>query len=151
MILWFVVNSYHSVVCNSYTMSVRDFADINTYSLRATGRGLRVYVQYIATHDSTSLPLTLYVLYIVSCPSLTDPNNGVIICPLGDDGVPSFEDTCSFTCNTGYVLTGSDTRTCQGDGSWSGSDDVCTRGGGVVRSDIYKLLIFYFSYLSITY
>jgi len=32
-------------------------------------------------------------------------------------------DTYSFTCNTGYELTGSDTRTCQSDGSWSGSDD----------------------------
>jgi len=38
-------------------------------------------------------------------------------------------DTCSFTCNTGYELTGSDTRTCQSDGSWSGRDDVCRRGG----------------------
>ena len=37
-------------------------------------------------------------------------------------------DTCSFTCNTGYELTGSDTRTCQSDGTWSGSDDVCRRG-----------------------
>ena len=37
-------------------------------------------------------------------------------------------DTCSFTCNTGYELTGSDTRTCQSDGSWSGNDDVCRRG-----------------------
>ena len=37
-------------------------------------------------------------------------------------------DTCSFTCNTGYELTGSDTRTCQSDGSWSGSNDVCRRG-----------------------
>ena len=37
-------------------------------------------------------------------------------------------DTCSFTCNTGYELTGSDTRTCQSDGSWSGSDDVCRKG-----------------------
>ena len=27
-----------------------------------------------------------------------------------DDRVPSYEDTCSFTCNTGYELTGSDTR-----------------------------------------
>ena len=62
------------------------------------------------------------------CPSLTDPNNGVITCSLGDDGVPSYEDTCSFTCNTGYKLTGSDTRTCQSDGSWSGSDDICSRG-----------------------
>ena len=37
-------------------------------------------------------------------------------------------DTCSFTCNTGYELTGSDIRTCQSDGNWSGSDDVCRRG-----------------------
>ena len=37
-------------------------------------------------------------------------------------------DTCSFTCNTGYELTGSDIRTCQSDGSWSGIDAVCRRG-----------------------
>ena len=49
-------------------------------------------------------------------------------CSLGDDGVPSYEDTCSFTCNTGYVLTGSDTRTCHSDGSWSGSETMCRKG-----------------------
>ena len=37
-------------------------------------------------------------------------------------------DTCNFTCNTGYELTGSDTRTCQSNGSWSGSDAICKRG-----------------------
>ena len=52
----------------------------------------------------------------------------MINCSLGDDGVTSYEDTCSFTCNTGYELTGSGTRTCQSDGSWSSSDDVCGRG-----------------------
>ena len=65
---------------------------------------------------------------LVPCPFLTDPNNGTITCSLGDDGVPSYEDICSFTCNTGYELTGSDTRTCQSDGSWSGSDNGCRRG-----------------------
>ena len=49
-------------------------------------------------------------------------------CSLGDDEVLSYEDTCSFTCNTGYELTGSDTRTCQSDGSWSGTDITCRRG-----------------------
>ena len=49
-------------------------------------------------------------------------------CSLGDDGVPSYEDTCSFTCNTGYELNGSDTRICQSDGGWSGSDAVCRIG-----------------------
>ena len=58
---------------------------------------------------------------LVTCLSLTDPNNGVISCSLEDDEVPSYEDTCNFTCNTGYELTGSDTRNCQSDGSWNGT------------------------------
>ena len=62
---------------------------------------------------------------VVSCSSLTNPDNGIINCSLGDDGVPSYEDTCSFTCNTGYELTGSTERTCQSDGSWSGSPVSC--------------------------
>ena len=46
-----------------------------------------------------------------------------------DDATIGYEgDTCSFTCNIGYELTGSDTRTCQSDGSWSGIDNVCRRG-----------------------
>ena len=67
-------------------------------------------------------------LLVVNCLSLTDPNNGIINCSLGDDNITSYEDTCSFTCDTGYELTGSDTRTCQSDGSWSGSDAICQRG-----------------------
>ena len=65
----------------------------------------------------------------MNCIQLTNPNNGVINCSLGDDGVPSYEDTCNFTCNTGYELTGSDTRTCQSDGSWSGSEVMCRQLG----------------------
>ena len=65
--------------------------------------------------------------FLVSCLSLVNPSNGLVSCSLGDDGVPSFEDTCSFTCDTGYELTGSDTRTCQNDGSWSGSTAMCSR------------------------
>ena len=81
----------------------------------------KVYIEMVRLDGQCDLSL-------VPCSSLTDPNNGMITCSLGDDGVPSYEDTCSFTCNTGYELTGSDTRTCQSDGSWSGSDDVCRRG-----------------------
>ena len=68
----------------------------------------------------------VYLCFVVSCPSLTDPSNGVMTCSLGDDGVLSYEETCSFMCNTGCELTGSDTRTCQSDGSWSGSMIMCT-------------------------
>ena len=54
--------------------------------------------------------------------------NGKLVCSLGDDRIHSYEDTCSFACNNGYELNGSDTRTCQSDGSWSGSDVECKRG-----------------------
>ena len=66
----------------------------------------------------------MYV-YIVQCPGLTDLMNGMISCSLMHSQIFSYEDTCSFTCNTGYELTGSDTRTCQSDGSWSGSPVSC--------------------------
>ena len=69
---------------------------------------------------------------LVPCLPLTNLDNGVTDCLLGDDNVPSYEDICSFTCNTGYELTGSDTRTCQSDGSWSGSDDACRRGNKIM-------------------
>ena len=51
-----------------------------------------------------------------------------VSCSSGRIGVAYEQETCIFMCNTGYELTGSDTRTCQNDGSWSGSDDICRRG-----------------------
>ena len=75
----------------------------------------------------------------MSCSSLVDPNNGRINCSLGDDGVPSYEDTCSFTCNTGYELTGSNARTCQSNGSWSGTANVCTRGNTATVHTYYYI------------
>ena len=68
------------------------------------------------------------IILIVSCLPLNNPDDGMINCSLGDDGVPSYEDTCSFSCNTGYELTGSDTRTCQSNGSWSRNETICHRG-----------------------
>ena len=65
--------------------------------------------------------------FLVSCPSLDSPSNGITKCSLGDDNVPSFGDTCNSTCDTGYVLTGDETRTCQSDGSWSGNISMCSK------------------------
>ena len=56
---------------------------------------------------------------------------------MGYDG-----DTCSFTCNTGYELTGNGTRTCQSDGSWSGSYDVCRRGILIVMQHITNVWLY---------
>ena len=73
--------------------------------------------------------MVLFILYeflIVQCPQILMPENGEISCSLINDPSFSYEDTCSFTCNTGYELTGSPQRTCQSDGSWSGSLVSCT-------------------------
>ncbi|XP_065899825.1 uncharacterized protein [Dysidea avara] len=63
----------------------------------------------------------------VQCPELLMPTNGMISsCSLISSPLYFYEDMCNFTCNTGYNLTGSPQRTCQSDGSWSGSPESCT-------------------------
>ena len=71
----------------------------------------------------------LICLLLVTCPSLTNPNNGMISCSLGGNNIPNPEESCTFMCNAGYDLNGSGTRTCQNNGNWSGSDVTCSRGG----------------------
>ena len=69
------------------------------------------------------------ILQVVSlldgCAFLTNLTNGMISCSLGDDGVATNGDTCSYTCNTGYVLSGDVIRTCKRNKRWSGSDPNC--------------------------
>ena len=45
-------------------------------------------------------------ILLVSCPLPSEPNNGIIDCTIENDRGPSYEDTCNFTCITGYELTG---------------------------------------------
>ena len=70
----------------------------------------------------------IYFQITVHCLPLIGPSNGRIICSLKNHGAPSNGDTCDFLCNTGYELTGSYTRICQSDASWSGNETVCLRG-----------------------
>ena len=62
---------------------------------------------------------------LVTCPSPTRPTNGMISCSLGANNIPNAGENCTVTCNTGYDLNGSGIRTCQNDGSWSGSEATC--------------------------
>ena len=58
-------------------------------------------------------------------------------------------DTCSVSCNTGYDLTGSTTRTCQSNGQWSGSETICTRG--LLKHVKFTIKLLYLSYYSTLY
>jgi len=37
-------------------------------------------------------------------------------------------DICAFSCDEDYELSGSSTRTCQDDLTWSGTKTMCSRG-----------------------
>ena len=74
----------------------------------------------------------------VTCPSLLSPANGRVIVGLVNVG-----GTATYSCNTGYTLSGSSSRTCQSSGVWSGSAPTCQAG----ELDIF----FYESILSATH
>ena len=76
----------------------------------------------------------------IQCHNLLFLANGMMFCSSGRIGVGYEGDTCSFICNTGYELTGSNTRTCQSDGSWNGSVVICRRGNDRCIVHILKVL-----------
>ena len=70
-----------------------------------------------------------------------NPMNGMINCSLEDDGVLSYEDTCTTMCNTGYeIQTGGAMRTCQSDGMLNGTNATCGRGVYHVKILLSKLV-----------
>ena len=75
-----------------------------------------------------------------------NPMNGMVNCSLGDDGVLSYEDTCtaSATCDTGYMLTGDAMRTCQSNGMFNGTVLMCIRGELYRYFTLYQALFLQF-------
>ena len=62
----------------------------------------------------------------VDCGSLPHPVNGRV----NHNAGTTFGRTAFYTCNTGYILVGGSTRTCQATGAtgmWSGSAPTCQR------------------------
>eukprot|EP00058_Branchiostoma_floridae_P019747 XP_002605237.1 hypothetical protein BRAFLDRAFT_92290 [Branchiostoma floridae] len=55
----------------------------------------------------------------VQCTKLTPPANGAVT------GPNYYGNMATFTCNPGYKLVGTSTRTCQSDGTWSGGSPIC--------------------------
>ena len=65
-----------------------------------------------------SLPATIAA---VDCGQLTDPDNGLVDTSYGT----TFRSTATYTCDTGYALSGSQTRSCGADGNWTSSEPFC--------------------------
>ena len=62
----------------------------------------------------------MHIALEIDCGSLDDPANG-------DVSVSSttFNSMATYSCNTGYTLTGDDMRMCTESSRWSGSEPTC--------------------------
>ena len=67
----------------------------------------------------------ILLLIVADCGPLNIDNGEVRFQPVAGRGETEFESVATYTCNTGYVLTGNAMRTCQADGTWSGLEPVC--------------------------
>ncbi|CAH1263510.1 CSMD3 [Branchiostoma lanceolatum] len=56
---------------------------------------------------------------MITCPPLSPVSSGQM------SGGNSYGDQVMFVCDVGYSLSGSPARTCQADGTWSGTQPVC--------------------------
>ena len=59
----------------------------------------------------------------MNCGTLSDPTNGDVNL---NDGT-RYGDTAVYSCDAGYILSGTATRTCLSTGSWSGVAPTCNR------------------------
>jgi len=57
---------------------------------------------------------------LVDCKAPPKVDHGVVACSKN-----TWKSVASYSCNKGYVRSGSSTRTCQADGRWSGTNAVC--------------------------
>ena len=62
---------------------------------------------------------SLYV-GITDCGTLLDPPNGQVDLTGTGDGSEA-----TYTCSEGYVLIGTEVRTCQSNGNWSSEEPLC--------------------------
>ena len=67
------------------------------------------------------------ILCTVPCSMPNNPMNGMVTCDEGDDGILSYQDTCTTSCNTGFMVDGDATRTCQSNMMFDGTEATCSR------------------------
>lgn len=61
-----------------------------------------------------------YYSSVINCTDLEAPTNGTVT------GKGSFGSVVTYSCDTGFILSGDTNRTCQADGAFTGSAPVCT-------------------------
>ena len=75
-----------------------------------------VFIALLCMHTNFRLELR--------CPDLENPADGSVVY----DGLV-VGSQATYSCNDGYRLVGSSTRTCEIDGTWSGESPLCSQSG----------------------
>ena len=91
-----------------------------------------MYFAYLYTYYALTSCILFFPCLDVQCNKLIISDGLKIYCDNGlpdPTGVGYVGDTCIFTCAVGFILSGSVSRTCQSDRSWSGTESTCIRGG----------------------
>ena len=69
--------------------------------------------------------LKMFYVYTTECGSLTGPANGNITYSSGT----TYLSVASFSCNPGYTISSTATRTCMADTHWSNANPNCIING----------------------
>ena len=64
-------------------------------------------------------------VFLQACPALSSPSDGYVY----QFASPVFEDVISYSCDLGYALEGTNSRSCLSTGAWSGDDPSCVFAG----------------------
>lgn len=89
----------------------------------------------------------LFTLFsVIMCPGMSIVN-GMVTYSAGSTAPYNYGTVATYTCNSGYFLSGIATRTCSGDGSsvtgaFSGVDPFCTRT--LVYIQIMTVYVYYY-------
>ena len=79
-----------------------------------------VYASYILLL-CVDISYSLFYVTVVNCGDLEDPTNGTVVFTS-----TLYKSVANYSCNTGYNLTGDNSRTCLNSGEWSGSQPNCS-------------------------
>ena len=80
-------------------------------------------------HVQLSLNLMLFPKTEKSCPKLAVPANGNVIPSTCATVGNVYQEQCSYTCSSGYRLSGVRAKTCLSSGQWDSQEDpTCQQG-----------------------
>ena len=66
---------------------------------------------------------TVQLLHTATCPELQEPQNGTLSLSNGRAAGSS----ATYTCDEGFISSGSLSRVCRNTGQWTGTDVICQR------------------------